>query len=156
MASKPPPQITCVERSRFPSPLEDEKLEALHASSPHHAAEEGKFGALVYQMRTARGLSQSQAASLAGISASYWSELENSRRRPPPPLTIARIAGALGLSELHKRELIASSAAEIEQLDLQGVSRPVRDLLCRIHLAAPNMSDDFARAITSVVREACM
>lgn len=114
----------------------------------------GKFGALIYQFRTARRLSQSQAAAHAGLSASYWSELENSRRRPPPPTTIARMADGLGVTVRQREELMAVGAAEAEQLDLHGVSQPVRDLLCRIHLAAPNMSDDFARAITSVVREA--
>lgn len=55
------------------------------------------FGALLYTRRQTAQLTQSQAASAAGLSVSYYSEIENGKRMPPPRRTAIRLARAIGL-----------------------------------------------------------
>lgn len=55
------------------------------------------FGALLYARRQTAQLTQSEAASAAGLSISYYSAIENGKRVPPPRRTAIRLARAIGL-----------------------------------------------------------
>lgn len=56
-----------------------------------------RFGELLFTFREQEAISQAQVARVARLSKSYLSSIENCRLRPPPTLTVRRIATALGL-----------------------------------------------------------
>jgi len=57
------------------------------------------FGATLYGYRSAAGLSQAELARRSGLSRSYVSEVENSKRPAPKAQTVQRISSALELDE---------------------------------------------------------
>lgn len=56
------------------------------------------FGAELYRLRCARGMSQIDLARRACLTRGYYSQIENSKRFPPPSTTLDRIARAMLLS----------------------------------------------------------
>lgn len=70
------------------------------------AETDSSFGAMLYQARQQKRMSVAQASSQSGISRSYFSELENSKRNPPRRPTVLKIAAGLALSEDQKERLI--------------------------------------------------
>lgn len=71
-----------------------------------HVGTATSFGAMLYQARQQQRMSVAQASKLAGISRSYFSELENSKRNAPRHPTVLKIASGLALSEDQKKRLI--------------------------------------------------
>src|SRR5579859_8125757 len=67
--------------------------------------EQASFGALLRQYRLRRGLTQQDLAARAGLSGRGVSDLERGARRNPYPHTLARLAGALGLSVAERSAL---------------------------------------------------
>src|SRR5579859_8077059 len=67
--------------------------------------EQASFGALLRQYRLSRGLTQQDLAARAGLSGRGVSDLERGARRKPYPHTLARLAGALGLSVAERSAL---------------------------------------------------
>lgn len=57
-----------------------------------------RFAANLRSLRAARGMTQADLASAAGVAAGYVSMLERGQRAPPLD-TVERIAGALGVSD---------------------------------------------------------
>lgn len=64
------------------------------------------FGAMLYQIRQQKHMSVAQASNLSGISAGYFSELENSKRKAPRHPIVLRIADGLHLSSFQTELLI--------------------------------------------------
>ena len=56
-----------------------------------------RFGDLLRQLRTARGLTQAELASKVGISHVYVSALETGRRSAPPHAVVSALASCLGI-----------------------------------------------------------
>ena len=73
--------------------------------------------------RTAQGLTLQQAATLAGVSASYWCDIEKGRRTITLPM-VKRMATALGVDRntLYSVVIMANLASLGE--DLEAVIRP--------------------------------
>lgn len=65
------------------------------ASVPRRTAK--SFGEALYLLRTSLGMSQADMAKSSGLSRGYYSQLENSKRMPPPVRTVERLTAALGL-----------------------------------------------------------
>lgn len=74
------------------------------------------FGALVFELRQQRQLSQRELARKAGLAPSVLSETENARRAPPSESTVERISQALKTSPQERKAL--SAAAQRERLGM--------------------------------------
>lgn len=72
----------------------------------------GLFGAELYRLRISRGLTQRAAANLAGLTRGYYSQLENSKRIPPPLTTLERICVALNLTIAETERLKQTARSE--------------------------------------------
>ncbi len=70
------------------------------------------FGETLYALRCAAGLSQAELARRSGLSRSYVSEVENSKRPAPKVQTVHRITSALGLDEGGAASLISLAVRE--------------------------------------------
>lgn len=77
-----------------------------------------KVGPVLRAARESAGVSQSALARRVGISAAQLAQIENGHRANPHFLTVARIAGAMGLS----LDAVASLCG------VAGFSKPQRDL----------------------------
>lgn len=62
-----------------------------------HASLVHRFGSELYQLRVAAGLKPADLARLSGLTRGYYSQLENSKRPPPPSQTVGRLCSALNL-----------------------------------------------------------
>ena len=95
------------------------------------AAQQGSvFGEELYRARTRRGLSQAATAKASRLTRGYYSQLENSRRFPPPPLTLKRIAAALKLSPAEGEKL--QSLAETERSQMLRLPREIPTTIANV------------------------
>lgn len=78
-----------------------------------------KFGEELYRLRKISGLRQVDVAHRTGLARGYLSELENSKRHPPPQTTIVRISAALGLSNIQLDGL--RNLADAERCTMIGI-----------------------------------
>lgn len=74
---------------------------------------EACFGAVLYAYRNASGLSQAELARRSGLSRSYLSEVENSKRPAPKPATVQRLSAALTLGEGDAAALLTLAEREV-------------------------------------------
>jgi transcriptional regulator with XRE-family HTH domain len=95
--------------------MTDEGRKATHgvgafaqSAQPDSPEQSGSFGARLRQLRTERGLLQSDLVG-DGVSASYVSLLESGRRQPTAPV-VSRLAAVLGVPT----ELLLTGAADVE------------------------------------------
>lgn len=93
--------------------------------------EEVNFGAELYRLRIALGLSQTEVSEAAGITRGYYSLIENSRKPPPPLGKVRRIAEALRLSPDDFRYFWGLAAIER--------SRAARGEQERLHCGPPEL-----------------
>lgn len=115
------------------------------------------FGQLMYERRLALGLTQAALAVRAGMSMSYVSELENSKRLPPPRRTAARLARALEMDRGASDRFIASAVLG------RGSERPdaelpseVRLLITELRMYAFQLPTRFVSALKKRIREVVM
>lgn len=99
---------TCAGKSEMPARLANGA-----GSSASERPDNGtRFGEELYRLRTAAGLRQIEVAQMARLARGYYSQLENSKRLPPPPSTLRRIALALQLTIGQTKRLEALASAE--------------------------------------------
>lgn len=69
------------------------------------------FGGELYRLRNLKQLTQADIGTRANVARGYYSQIENSKRFPPPPETLVRIAIALGLNskEMHRLQWLANA-----------------------------------------------
>lgn len=69
------------------------------------------FGGELYRLRNLKQLTQVDIGTRAKVARGYYSQIENSKRFPPPPETLFRIALALGLNskEMHRLQWLANA-----------------------------------------------
>lgn len=115
------------------------------------------FGQLLYERRLALGLTQAALAVRAGMSVGYLSELENSKRLPPPRRTAVRLARAMELDRCASDRFIASAVLG------RGSERPdaelpseVRLLITELRVYAFQLPARFVSALHKRVREVVM
>lgn len=115
------------------------------------------FGSLLYQYRVRLGLSQAKVASIAGLSASYYSEIENSKRPPPRERTAQRLASALSLNAREVEQLLVSAEAERSIFAHPGdLPQDVSLLLSSIRRNAARLSPELVSAMRATIEEAGM
>lgn len=76
------------------------------------------FGSELYRLRNRAGMTQARVADSAGITRGYYSQLENSRRPPPPLEKVRRIAESMELTPSDLRLLWGVAA--IERINAPG------------------------------------
>lgn len=70
------------------------------------------FGECLYRHRVDRGLTQVDVSRRCGMTRGYYSQLENSKRPPPPRETVQRVARALRLANCETVGLYQAAARE--------------------------------------------
>ena len=71
-------------------------------------AERENFGSQLFELRKRRGVSQG-VVQRADLHRCYCSQLENSRRPPPPAKSVKRTAAALTLAAVETEVLLAAA-----------------------------------------------
>jgi len=103
-----------------------------------------RFGEELYRLRTAAGLRQAEVAQMASLTRGYYGQLENSKRIPPPPSTLRRIALALQLTVAQTQRLGGLASAErgyMLQLPDEmpaRIARVIRQITQRSHRLSTN------------------
>ena len=78
---------------------------------------EACFGAVLYAYRSASGLSQAELARRSGLSRSYLSEVENSKRPAPKAATVQRLSAALTLGDGDAAALLTLAEREVRLVE---------------------------------------
>ncbi len=117
------------------------------------------FGERLYAFRIARRLSQAVAARKAGLARGYLSQIENSKRNPPPIDTIKRISSGLQLSPLEESVLV--ELADVERSHRftlpSSVPTPIIRLMRRLTSLPNQLSPTSVAALQVIVnRETTM
>jgi transcriptional regulator with XRE-family HTH domain len=110
------------------------------------------FSAELFRLRTAQGRTQRDIARAAGIARSYYSELENERRRPPRTCILEKIISALSLPTADSYAL--RELAEVDRRKMKYENRPY-DLptLLKLISTATALSEDKIQRIQSILEE---
>ncbi|WP_088279064.1 helix-turn-helix domain-containing protein [Ideonella sp. A 288] len=116
------------------------------------------FGAILFDARTRRALTQRELARRAGVAFSIVSEIENGRRPPPSGEVLHRLSWALGPNAPEADLLKHAARAERQSLGLRisrATPRHVADLLRDISRLGHQLSTRQVAAIrTSLTEEA--
>lgn len=111
-----------------------------------HAEIATSFGAMLYQVRQQRHMSVAEASRQSGISSGYFSELENSKRKPPRHPIILKIAAGLELSTVQKERLI--QLADEQRCADQFTKHLTPELRCLVlRICASALDLDLAAAL---------
>ena len=112
------------------------------------------FGELMYFHRHRLGLSQRKVAHTSGLSESYFSELENSKRIAPPHVTALRIARAFNLSGRDESNFVGIAASERAAL-LEDLHLPlkIRQLMAMLRVVGPRLSDEVLHSMRAKLQE---
>jgi transcriptional regulator with XRE-family HTH domain len=90
------------------------------------------FSTLLERFRDRAGLSQSELARAAGISASYINRVEKEERQPPSRSVVLRIAKALGLDSATTDTLLLAAGYAPERSTLLQTEHPILGLVVDI------------------------
>lgn len=134
------------------------ELEAGERSCPT-PSEWHDFGAALFTLRNARGLTQRALAHRAQIAISVLSESENGRRRPPPEATVLRLCTALNATGSECQELCR--LADLDRMSIglrvsRSTPRHVADLLRDISRIGHQLSTRQVAAIRIRLTEVAM
>jgi transcriptional regulator with XRE-family HTH domain len=114
-----------------------------------------RFGSALYNFRNAVGLTQEMVAIRSGLTRGYYSQLENSKRVPPPSSTLHKISAALQLSESQMSML--RHFADVERCALLGIPKELpADMVVLLKLLvskAYQLSPQRLRQISEFVAE---
>ncbi|MDQ7858815.1 MAG: helix-turn-helix transcriptional regulator [Armatimonadota bacterium] len=100
------------------------------------------FGRAIETLRASKGLSREEAAALAGISSSYFAEVERGLKRPSADI-VARVARAFGMSGSAFLQYVEELSAPLPEPEARA--RPVQ-LTLRRGRPLPLFSSDDAPA----------
>lgn len=111
----------------------------------------------MYFHRTRQRLNQKMVAVAAGLSESYFSELENSKRIAPPRNTALRIARALNLTGLVESQF--SETAEYERAGLRHdmhLPPNIRELIAMLRVAGPHLPNEILDSLKKRLQAVCL
>jgi len=116
------------------------------------------FGATLFFLRHRAQLSQAEAARRAGISAGYYSSLENDKRAAPTADAVTRIADAVETSDRERSLLIslADGARLTASLKASGIPAHVVELIAAVRHHADQLEPAAAAQLRRSVMEAAM
>lgn len=137
-----------IQQLSAPSPTE------LHVSGLQKNPLSSTFGELMYFHRASLGLNQRQVALCAGLSESYFSELENSKRIAPPRATALRIARALNLSGNDVNSFVGIAMTERGALlDDKHLPPQIRQLIALLRIAGPCLPAEVLNSMKAKLQE---
>ncbi|WP_343583413.1 helix-turn-helix transcriptional regulator [Herbaspirillum sp.] len=115
-----------------------------------------QFGGELYRLREIAHLRQSVVAKKSGVSRGYYSQLENSRKPPPPRRTVSRIADALALTQPQRCRLECLAAIEREKESSISLCMPegLEFVFQSLTLKASSLSTHQIRRIFEILEEA--
>jgi len=90
------------------------------------------FSALLKRYRNRAGLSQSELARRAGISASYVNRLEEGERQPPSRSVVLQISEALRLDSTATDALVLAAGYARERQAVLSIEHPILGLMADI------------------------
>lgn len=134
------------------------ELEVIGPSSPSPIAGVD-FGAALFALRMARGLTQRDLARRAGVAISVLSATENGRRRPPTERTVQKLCDALDASKSERAHLHRLADLERQSIGLRvsrRTPRHVADLLRDISRIGHQLSVRQVAAIRCSLTEVAM
>ena len=106
------------------------------------------FGAMLYQIRQQKHMSVAQASNRSGISAGYFSEIENSKRKAPRHPIILKIAAGLCLSQFQTELLMLLADEDRCARQITHTLPPeLRSLVLRICQSAPDLDQTATQAL---------
>lgn len=110
-----------------------------------------RFGAELYQLRVAANLRPTDLARRSGLTRGYYSQLENSKRTPPPSQTVDRLCVALNLTGSVAEKLQYLAYAE-RVAALPGTApAPLAKLVCSLadkaYCSSSTQMDEVYKAI---------
>jgi transcriptional regulator with XRE-family HTH domain len=119
------------------------------------ADNQGQFGAELYRLRTIAGLKQVDVARLTGLTRGYYSQLENSKRFPPPLPTLKRVAAALRLSnnQLNTLRHLADAERCLMVALPQELPAELANVFRQLAARAYRLSSRQLRQISNVIEE---
>lgn len=113
------------------------------------------FGPKIKAIRKEKNFTVRQAALQAGISNSFWSQVENKHREIPKPNTLEKMAKGLRISKEEIYELAGISAPENKKTSENIADEELSDNQILIaHSIDPDVSDEEREAIINMVKEA--
>lgn len=115
------------------------------------------FGSELYRLRVERGLTQITAARLCNLTRGYYSQIENSKRFPPPSDTFDRFVRALRLSQAQAEELRVLAQLERDaQFKLpRELPREVAELVRALIHRAPKLNTKQLNTLRKLIKEDC-
>lgn len=113
-----------------------------------------KFGNILREIRIQNGLTQDLACKAAGISTSYFSQLERSLRSPPSRRLTLMLAKAVGAKENQKIDLLNAAAMQRGLMNIE-MSLPIeaQELIIEIRKSANKIPVRFFKGLISRIRE---
>lgn len=114
-----------------------------------------RFGEELYRLRAAVGLKQFEVAVRAKLARGYYSQLENSKRSPPPIDTLLRIAAAIGMTESESQNLSSLADEERSCVVIRPSQFPIetaiilRKLAANAHCLSPNKLQEVAKLLAA-------
>lgn len=113
------------------------------------------FGSELFCLRQRKGVTQADVASRAGVGRGYYSQLENSKRGPPSPKLLQRIAEALELDEEETRRLLSIAVADwcMVACERTKASASIAPLVKSLVQSAARITNEKALRIESILRE---
>lgn len=124
-------------------------------STSRSASKTPSSGQLLNQRRRERGLTRESVAGIVGISAGYYSAIENGRGLPPSRETLRRIFSALDVEGDEARRIEGIAALE-RGFSLGDAELPedALALIADIRKHADELPPRFLRALRTRIREA--
>lgn len=113
-----------------------------------------KFGQALNQIRKGNCLTQKKVSDLVGISTSYLSQLERSKRTPPSVRLILKLSFAAQATDLQRTELLNLACSEMGlKLNEAELPSEVQELILAIRKNANHIPLRFFKALTAKIRE---
>ncbi len=113
-----------------------------------------RFGQVLNQIRTGNCLTQKKVCNLAGISTSYLSQLECSKRAPPSVTIILQLSFASQATAEQRTELLNAACLEMGlELDEAALPSEAQELILEIRKNANEIPLRFLKALTAKIRE---
>lgn len=119
-----------------------------------HAYQVHRFGSELYQLRVSARLKPADLARRSGLTRGYYSQLENSKRPPPPSQTVERLCVALNLPAMQAERLQCLAYAERVVALPDAAPAPLAKILCGLAEKAYSSSPVQMKRVYKAIEEA--
>lgn len=113
-----------------------------------------QFGKILREIRIQNELTQDQVCKKAGVSTSYFSQLERSHRPPPSLHLILKLASAINANKIQTSNLINAAAIQRGLMNNEmSLPEEAQELIIEIRNSANNIPAKFFKGLISKIRE---